>query len=205
VIAALGLALSQGLNVFLGLVAMTALGLLYSVRIFPESWLRVVRIEKLKDIPASKTVFVAAGWSVVATILPGLRSGWDLGSPTLFAVLVVFLLVFVRSALFDMLDIQGDRLVGEETIPIVIGERRTMRFLVGSVFGLAVLLALAPSLGIASGFSYLLLIACGYLGFYLFAHQRQLIRSGSLRFEILVESSFYLCGGLAVLYQIVTR
>ena len=35
-------------------------------------------------------------------------------------------LVFVRTAFFDILDMQGDRIVGKETIPIIIGEKRTM-------------------------------------------------------------------------------
>jgi 4-hydroxy-3-methylbut-2-enyl diphosphate reductase len=205
VITALSLAVAEGIWVFLALLAMTVLGLLYSVRIFPEGWLRIVRIEKLKDIPASKTIFVAGGWSVVATILAGLRNGWHLGFTTFFALAVVFLLVFVRSALFDILDIQGDRLVGEETIPIVLGEKRTMQVLAGGVLGLVLLLTAAPPLGLATSFSYLLIICCGYAGFYLLAHQRQFIRPGSLRFEVLVESNFYVCGALAFLYQVFSQ
>ncbi|UCE83645.1 MAG: 4-hydroxy-3-methylbut-2-enyl diphosphate reductase [Deltaproteobacteria bacterium] len=201
VFVALLLALSGGVGVFLALLAMTVLGLLYSVRIFPERWLRFVRVVKLKDIPASKTIFIASGWSAVVTLLPGLRGGWNLGWSTLFALVVIFILVFVRSALFDVMDIQGDRLVGEETIPIVIGEKRTRRLLIYLVLALSLLLLVAPSLGLATGFSYLLLITCCYMGFYLFVHQRELLRPGSLRFEGLVENSFYLAGGLAVIYQ----
>jgi hypothetical protein len=39
------------------------------------------------------------------------------------------------------------------------------------------------------------------MGFFLFVHRRELLRPGSLRFETLVENSFYLSGGLAVIYQ----
>jgi 4-hydroxy-3-methylbut-2-enyl diphosphate reductase len=124
---------------------------------------------------------------------------------TLLALSVVFVLVFVRSAVFDIVDIQGDRLVGEETMPIVIGERRTKRLLVYLVLALAISLGLAPFLGLATNFSYLMLITCCYAGFYLVVHQRELLRPGSLRFEILVENSFYLAGGLAVIYQIASN
>jgi 4-hydroxy-3-methylbut-2-enyl diphosphate reductase len=198
---ALALALSDGISSFLALLAMSILGLLYSVRIFPESWLRVVRVGKLKDIPASKTIFIAAGWSAVATLLPSLSGGWNLTLTTFFAWTVVFLMVFVRSAIFDILDIQGDRLVGEETIPIVIGEGRTSRLLVWLVVALVVLLLVAPPLGLATRLSYVLLLMCGYIGLYLFVRGRDLMRPGSLRFEALVEGSFYFCGLLAVLYQ----
>ncbi len=202
VIVALLIAKAQSLSVFLALLAMTGLGLLYSVRIFPESWLRFVRVAKLKDIPASKTISIAGGWSVVATLLPVLREGSYFGLQSVFALIAVFALVFVRSALFDIVDIQGDRLVGEETLPIVIGERRTRRLLVYSVLGIAISLIVAPFFGLATDFSYVLLITCCYMGFYLFVHRREVLRPGSLRFETLVENSFYLCGGLAVLYQL---
>ncbi len=200
--AALIIANAQSKSVFFALLAMTGLGLLYSVRIFPESWLRVVRVAKLQDIPASKTIFVAGGWSVVATLLPALREGNNLNFKAFFAFAAVFALVFLRSALFDIVDIQGDRLVGEETLPIVIGEKRTRRLLVYLVSGLAIAFVVAPFLGLATGFSYILLITCGYMGLSLFIHRRELLRPGSLRFETLVENSFYLSGGLAVLYQL---
>jgi len=202
VIAAFIIAKAQSQSIFFALLAMTGLGLLYSVRIFPERWLRVVRVAKLKDIPASKTVFIAGGWSVVATMLPNLREGFHLGLQSLFALIVVFVLVFVRSALFDLVDIQGDRLVGEESLPIFIGEKRTKRLLVYLVIGLAILLMVAPLLGLATDFSCMMLITCFYMGFYLLLHKRELLRPGSLRFESLVENSFYLSGGLAVIYQL---
>ena len=205
VIVALIIANAQGRSIFFALLAMTGLGLLYSVRIFPESWLRVVKVSRLKDIPASKTIFVAAGWSVVATLLPSLREGNILDFQTIFALGVVFALVFVRSAVFDIVDIQGDRLVGEETLPIVIGEKRSRRLLVYLVFGLAICLLLAPLLGLATDFSYIMLIACFYTGFYLFVHKRGLLRPGSLRFETLVENTFYLAGGLAVVYRVISN
>jgi hypothetical protein len=47
-----------------------------------------------------------------------------------------------------------------------------------------------------------MLITCVYMGFYLLVHRQELLRPGSLRFESLVENSFYLSGGLAVLYQL---
>jgi 4-hydroxy-3-methylbut-2-enyl diphosphate reductase len=200
--AALIIANAQSESAFFALLVMTGLGLLYSVRIFPESWLKVVRVAKIKDIPASKTIFVAGGWSVVATLLPAMREGNHLNFKAFFAFVAVFALVFLRSALFDIVDIQGDRLVGEETLPIVIGEKRTRRLLVYLVFGLALAFVVAPFLGLATGFSYILLIICCYMGLTLFVHRRELLRPGSLRFETLVENSFYLSGGLAVIYQL---
>ena len=205
VVIALLIAISQGSAVFLGLLAMIGLGLLYSVRIFPESWLRYVRIVKLKDIPASKTLFIAGGWSAVATLLPAMGEGQSVGGPTIFTLVVVFGLVLFRSAIFDILDIQSDRLVGEETIPIVLGESRTKLFLIYAVLTLALLLVIAPALRLATDFSYVMILCCVYSGFYLFVNHRELIRPGSRRFEALVETHFYLAGVLAVLYQLIAH
>jgi 4-hydroxy-3-methylbut-2-enyl diphosphate reductase len=200
---ALFLAALQGAAVLLALLAMTALGLLYSVRLFPERWLAVVRVGKLKDIPASKTIFVAGAWSVVAALLPGFHSGPQLDGPTIHALGAAFILVFVRSAIFDLVDIQGDRFVGKETIPIVIGEKRTRRLLAYLVLVLGVLLAAAPSLDLATHFSYLMLLCCLYAGLYLLVYQGQQMRHDSLRFEAMVETNFYLAGALALIYRLV--
>jgi 4-hydroxy-3-methylbut-2-enyl diphosphate reductase len=199
---ALLLAVIQGMAVLFSLLAMTALGLLYSVRLFPERWLAVVRVGKLKDIPASKTIFVAGAWSVVAALLPGFHSGLRVDGPTIHALAAAFILVFVRSAMFDLVDIQGDRFVGKETIPIVLGEKRTRRFLAYLVGLLGVLLAAGPSLELATGFSYLMLLCCLYAGAYLLVYQSQRMRHDSLRFEAMVETNFYLAGALALFYRL---
>jgi (E)-4-hydroxy-3-methyl-but-2-enyl pyrophosphate reductase len=193
---------SQGLALFLALAAMTALGLLYSVRIVPGQWLASLGVAKLKDIPASKTIFVAGAWSVVAALLPELRSGLLFDASTIYALAVAFILVLVRSAIFDLVDVQGDRFVGKETIPIVIGERRTRRLLTWLVLLLGALLAVAPSLGLATTFSYLMLPCCLYGGGCLLVYRGQHLRHDSLRFEALVESNLYLAGALAFLYKI---
>jgi (E)-4-hydroxy-3-methyl-but-2-enyl pyrophosphate reductase len=199
---ALLLAALQGMAVLFSLVAMTALGLLYSVRLLPERWLAVVRVGKLKDIPASKTVFVAGAWSVVAALLPGFQSGLQVDGPTILALAAAFVLVFVRSAMFDLVDIQGDRFVGKETIPIVLGEKRTRRLLIYLVLLLAVLLTAAPAFNLATPFGYFMLLCCLYAGAYLLVYQRQQMRHDSLRFEAMVESNFYLAGALALIYQL---
>lgn len=202
---ALVLAACQGKGTLLALISMTFLGLLYSVRIIPEGWLKVIRVGKLKDIPASKTIFIAGAWGAVAALLPALRSGWQVGWSTIAALTVIFFLVFVRSALFDLLDVHGDRLVGKETIPVVLGEKGTRVLLVWQALLAALVLALAPSLGLSTGFGYLMLINCAYAGVYLYVYRRDYLRPDSLGFEALVESNFYLAGALAILYQLIAH
>jgi len=202
VLLAVGCAALMGLEVLFALVVMIALGLLYSIRIVPEIWLSAVRVSKLKDIPASKTVFVAGAWSAVIALLPKLYGGLHVRLSTICLLLVVFVLVFVRSAIFDLVDIQGDRFVGEETVPVVIGEKRTIKLLLHLILLMAILLTVVPLYGLFTFFSYLMLASCAYAIFCVYTYNRKLMRPDSLAFEALVESNFYFAGILALLYQV---
>ncbi|VAX17726.1 4-hydroxy-3-methylbut-2-enyl diphosphate reductase, partial [hydrothermal vent metagenome] len=63
---ALGLALSIGISTTLVLVGAVIVGLMYTVKWFPKS--KFVRFHRLKDIPASKDIFVGVAWAVVTAI-----------------------------------------------------------------------------------------------------------------------------------------
>jgi 1,4-dihydroxy-2-naphthoate octaprenyltransferase len=52
-------------------------------------------------------------------------------------------LVFARTAFFDLLDVQGDRIMGKETLPILLGNRRTIVLLKGMLTVCMVLIAAA--------------------------------------------------------------
>ena len=128
-LAALILGFLINLNVFLLILITGAVGLLYSVKVVPARLRGKTRFSKLKDIPASKTFVVSGGWALSLSLMPVLAAGRTVGLATGLVALVIFLLVFIRSALGGIFDIQGDRIVGYETIPILIGEERTLKLL----------------------------------------------------------------------------
>ena len=154
---------SLGWLPFLLLTAMTVLGILYSIRIVPAVWQHFSGMKKIKDIPGSKSLSVALGWGGVTTLIPAL-SDRQWGDPTTWAAFFILCgLVYIRSGLFDILDMQGDLIVGKETLPILIGESRTLRLLDG--LGLAVGLALIvfSVMGVLAPFGFWLLIPATYL------------------------------------------
>ena len=112
-------------------------------------------------------------------------------------------LVFVRSAFFDIIDMQGDRIAGKETIPIRMGAERALRFLKYVVAGLLVLLLLATLFKVVSGLGYVLLIlpVTGFL--LLSAYKEHSLQSGAL-LEFLVESQFILAGFLCLIWSALT-
>ncbi|HBF35086.1 TPA: hypothetical protein DDW35_11050, partial [Candidatus Sumerlaeota bacterium] len=114
------------------------------------------------------------------------------------AFFYVFTLVFIRSVVFDLREIQTDQLVGRETIPIVIGKERTKVLLAAltALLFAAMLTALWSGVFTRAGWLMLLpiLYTCGYL--YLF-HKRAIMHG--ITFEVIVGGKFLLVGLLALI------
>ncbi len=199
-LAALGLGLVLGPVAFAFLLLMSCLGLVYNFKIVPESVTALTRIGTLREIPGSKTVFTSLAWGVLAALIPVVCSDRPLSAATVVAFLFVFGLVFIRSGLFEILAIEGDRVVGKETLAIALGRSRTLNLLsLGSlIFSAALLVAayagLVPSLG------YVLSLCGLYTLVYLTLYRRDLMESG-LMLESLVEGNMVLAGILAFLWE----
>jgi len=123
-IAALVLVAGFGVVPVIGVLVAELFGVLYTLPVLPRWATRVFGIRRLKDIAASKSLFIATAWCWV-TILPvwwkaklNFRTGF-------VASALLFLLVASRAILFDLFDIHADRLVGAETLPTKIGDKRT--------------------------------------------------------------------------------
>lgn len=200
-IGALGLSYYLGTMVFFAIAGLSILGIIYSIPIVPISLRHLWRYSKIKDIPGSKTLSVALAWGVVISLLPLLEStsmGWP---KAMVSFLCVFSMVYVRSALFDIFQVQGDLIVGVETLPIVLGERRTLLLLKWTILCGALILALAAITGLVGPFSYLLLFVFLSFTFCLLVYQKRWQYPG-IRLEAMVEGNFFLAGLLALIWQI---
>ena len=142
------------------LVVAYALGIAYSVRLVPKAWLATVRYARLKDVPASKDLFVSLALMFVCVLVPWLGQApvRAVTPALLIACLFAFVLTFVRSTVVDLADMQEDHLLGRETLPIILGEERTRRLLIEMSVGLAVVLAVGAALGRTSSLGWLLLV-----------------------------------------------
>ena len=112
---------------FILLLIMSFLGLSYNLKMIPLPG-KKRKIASIKDIPGSKTILIVSAWGTVTCLLPAVV---DHGN--LFSVAVAFLfasgLVFGRTAFFDILAIQGDRITGKETLPILLGEKQSFNII----------------------------------------------------------------------------
>jgi 4-hydroxy-3-methylbut-2-enyl diphosphate reductase len=109
-------------------------------------------------------------------------------------------MVYIRSALFDIFQVQGDLIVGVETLPITLGVRRTLLLLKGVLLSGALILVAAPILGLVGPFSYLLLLCFLTLALCLLTYEKRWLYPGN-RLEAMVELNFYLAGLLGLLWQ----
>jgi (E)-4-hydroxy-3-methyl-but-2-enyl pyrophosphate reductase len=198
---ALTLAWFQGVFPFLLLLAISGLGMIYNLRIFPGETGRKIRYQRLRDIPGSKTLFVALAWGIVTSLLPALSSGKGVQPATAVAFLFSGILVFVRATLYDFKDIQGDLMVGKETIPIVLGRRGAEILVVCLFLFLGSLLTVAGPLEWARPVSSLLLISLVYVVFYYWLYHQRMVGRGLL-FEGVVDGSFIFTGLLAFFWSL---
>ncbi len=204
----LGLSAILGWAPFTVVLVALALGVVYRIQIIPGPLARLIRFRRLSEIPMSKDLFLSLGWVFLTALLPPFAlAGKSVGVDTLLASLFVFILAFSRSILYDLRDIQGDMIVGRDTIPIAIGKPKTQALLavMFSLLGLALVLTpLLSGFRLVSPLSLLFLIPTGYAGLTLFLYHRRRIVRG-LSFEYAVDSVFLLAGAMAYFWHLLIR
>jgi len=197
---ALGLGAYLGLLPFIFVLVMSGIGLMYSFKIIPERLARSSGIYRLKEIPGSKTMFTAVAWGVLAALIPVVCSDQEISGATAIAFFFVAGMIFIRSGLFEIMAIEGDRVVGKETLAIALGKERTFTLLViGSLAFVAMLLGAAWA-GVIPSLGYTLSLSGVYMLGYLFLYHRDLMES-SLILESLVEGNMILAGILAFIWD----
>src|SRR5262249_9535956 len=161
-------------------------------KIVPMRWARHIwGVRRIKDLPASRDFSVALGWTLVTAVLPVLV----LRESALHGALVsgfAFLLVFVRSALLGVRDVQGDKIMGMETIFKVVGRRRTKEVLIAFVAALTLSLGALAASSQGTLALFLLPVAL-YVCTVGWLYERHLLPKGPGG-ELIVDGQFILAG-----------
>ena len=198
--AAIALAWSIKAASGLFLLALVVVSLLYPVKLIPVKR-GVVPIRSLLDIPGSKDIFMALGWAALVVLLPLLNHlpGRAPVLVTIAALIMVMGMVFVRALLRDFRDIQADRLIGRETLPILLGAAKTRRLLFSTLVGVAIAVVIATLIGdVPRPLGYLLLIPLAYEAACVPLFTRQTLLQG-FRTEGIIDAAFLLAGGIALI------
>ncbi|MFO7555391.1 MAG: 4-hydroxy-3-methylbut-2-enyl diphosphate reductase [Desulfobacterales bacterium] len=194
-------AYSMGLIPFLILFGMSMMGLSYNIRLIPER-LSFNKYRRIRDIPGSKTVLITMAWGIVTSVLPPVSMSENIHLSTVIIFLWSMTVVFIRTAFFDILDMQGDRIVGKETIPILLGEKRSL-YLLKTILALNFsMLLISSALHIISSLGFALAICPVFVFIILSAHERGYMLPG-IRLEFLVESNFVLAGVITLIWSLI--
>ena len=197
------IACTYGITPFLVLLTMSVLGLSYNLKLMPEKNI-MAGYSRIRDVPGSKTILIAAAWGVVTSALPAISTGKPFAPATIFVFLWATGLVLARTAFFDILDMQGDQIVGKETIPILLGEARSIRMLRILLLVLAMLPLLSGMAGVFPPLGYGLAICPAAMLLLVNIHEKGFMLPG-FRLEFLMESLFILAGIVTLTFSLVQR
>lgn len=134
-LAAFGLAAALALSFSLGAawtvwtVVASLSCLLYALPLLRENQF----FDLLRRIPGSREVLFTLAWSFLVCVLPSvLIAGMDFGPRLLVWPFSLAFLFFSRSLLIDLVDLQGDALLGMDTLPLHLGATRCRMILLAS-------------------------------------------------------------------------
>jgi 4-hydroxybenzoate polyprenyltransferase len=104
---------------------------------------------RLKDLPYLKSLLAPIVIATVLVLWPAWESGNGLPGNVWLVFLWIFLILTINALAYDYRDIEGDRLTGTRTIPLLLGQSRTRGLLI-ALAGAVVLMSSALSrLGLA--------------------------------------------------------
>ena len=187
-----------GVFPFMALLIMSLLGLSYNLRVVPQ-WIATFKYRRLRDIPGSKTLLIAIAWGIVTAVLPPLSKFGSINWMNMLVALWASGMVFVRTAFFDILDMQGDRIVGKETIAILLGEKHSMRILKTILLILTATLIVSSAFHLTSSLGFALILCPVFIAIIILAYERALMFPG-IRLEFLIETQFFLAGIISLVW-----
>ena len=193
---AASLVLGAGISIliFAVLTAGLLLGIFYSLRLEP----RALKVGRVMNFPASKTIVVTVGWTITLAVLPLLafpdvgRSSWIISSVFIFG------LTLLRLTIVELRDMQGDRIVGKRTLPIVFGKDNSLALLGAVCAGVTVMLVAGVLNGMVAPLpGVLMLIPVAYAGLCLYLFEKKFLGHGGLT-EAALDVIFLSAGALSL-------
>ena len=200
-LAALYLSYILGFIDFIFLLFSYLMGIIYSIRIVPERLQSYIKYKRLKDLPGSKDFLVSFAWAWVIVLIPVLNQEVYFSYKTVSVLVFVVLTVFIRSIVFDIVSIEGDRIIGRETIPIIIGPKQTQMMLLILAIMTGTFMFLSTAFGLVPTLGYYLILSPAFIVMCFYIFQKRRVQVGTL-FEAIIDSNFIVTGLAAFLWQL---
>jgi 4-hydroxy-3-methylbut-2-enyl diphosphate reductase len=151
----------------------------------------------LRNVPASKDLLSAAGWTMVTVLIPVAAAGGTRPWSVVAVAAFVFGMALVRTVMFDFTDVMGDRLIGRDTLPSLIGVARARVSMAAVSVLLATLLVVASATGVVDAIGYWMLLCPLYVLCYLLVFGRAIMASEH-RCAAIVDGGMWLVGIVAL-------
>lgn len=200
-VASYGVALVLDFYVFLMIfLSSVFFALAFRIHVLPNRVSSLLKHKSLERFPGTKEIFFGIAWALATALLPFIVNEPQPMAPMAIALAFIFSIAFFRAVLLDIRDIQGDRIVGKETIPIAIGRKWTKIMLVSLAVIMTSLLGVSAKLDWTSNFSLFLVPCVLYACLYLLLYHKKVIGEG-LVCEAITDFNFILAGILAFLWE----
>lgn len=110
-------------DVLLGLAPIALITLFYSIPVYGNKR----TIFRLRGIPYLKIFMISFTWSAATILLPVIQSGQHFPLYHIALMMIErFIFVFAITIPFDTRDMEDDKAVGLKTLPLLLGEKRSM-------------------------------------------------------------------------------
>ncbi len=151
---------------------------------------------RLKDIPASKDLFVSLAWVMVTVVLTYIN---EKGSGNItFPLLITFGIAYTRSILFDIRDIYADQVIGKEVMPMLVGKNHAKKTLYGVLLGISIICVMDIMIGGRGALMAAYLLGVAYLlGFVYYNESKTLIHSA--KYELFLDAPYFIIGAATYL------
>jgi 4-hydroxy-3-methylbut-2-enyl diphosphate reductase len=144
------------------------------------------QLSKLKNIPASKDLFVGLAWGIVTVAIPFIATGT--GKYFILPFVFTFGIGYVRAVLLDLQDIYSDRIMGKEVLPMLMGSKGAIFALYGVLIleTAFILVKVASGAEIRGVIPYF--VGIFYLFGFIFYHQTS---TPTTRFNFFLDTSYF--------------
>jgi (E)-4-hydroxy-3-methyl-but-2-enyl pyrophosphate reductase len=117
-------------TIFILMLFATLAGTFYHLTLIPKTFKKLFKYRNLKDIPTSRDFFTALAWAVLVTFIPhAIQNEFVINAASSSFFVAMFFMAYYRTLIFDLRDIEGDRIFGRETLVSIIGERQTKKLM----------------------------------------------------------------------------
>ncbi|MBT4484957.1 MAG: hypothetical protein HOC71_14910, partial [Candidatus Latescibacteria bacterium] len=193
----LGIAWYLSILTFILVVLSYIFGGFYSIHIIPEKW--NIGFKSLRDIPGSKDIFIALAWTFAVIVLPSITLMKFPGVVAITGGAFVIILVLSMTSLLAIGGIQSDKLIGQETIPVLIGRKNTLALLYSANISLMAVIIILSILNPVNRNTLILILPVMYM----ITCIKFLSKKGqffTLYHQVILNAVFFLTGILAFLF-----